>query len=72
MNSLSTTNNHLLERIGVTVIYLIFYRKLSLYYPDLLFDVQTAYSRTRERKSVRAYEERHKETPLTKLTSDTN
>ena len=63
-NSPSTINNHLLELIGVTVQYI--YRKLLHYYLDILFNVQTAYSSTRERKSVRVYEQTHKEASLSR------
>ena len=69
----SSISNHLLERIGVTGIHPIFSKKLSLYYPDMLFNVQTEYSSMRERErererkreveSLRDYEQRHKEPP---------
>ncbi len=57
-----------MERIALAVICPIYLEKLSLYFPDILFDVQTA----RERKSVRIYKKRHKETipwPDWRLTS---
>ena len=49
-NSTSSMNNHLLECIRITVICSIYSYKLSLHYPDILFDVQTAYSSTKERE----------------------
>ena len=52
----STINYHLLKCIGVTVICSIYSLKLSVHYPDILFDVQSAYRSMRERERERERE----------------
>ena len=70
-NSPLMINNHLLERIVVTVIYPIYLKRLPLYHSDMAFifkqiskqKKERERERERERELERVYKNRHKETP---------